>query len=1097
MNTLASGPNTASKLALGAALVCLMLITTYGQKPELVVQSGHSDTINSVAFSPNGEVLATGSTDKTIKLWDVATGLELRTLTGHADFVNSVAFSPDGKIVASGSRDKTVKLWNVSTGAELVTLKGHSDEVNTAVFSPDGKTVASAGGDKTIRVWDAPSGTLLRTLEGHKNMIHQVVFSPDGRLLASAGGFLLTDGNGHPRTDVSEDNTVRLWDIGTGAQLRVFNGHADQVWSVAFGPDGKTIASGSWDNVVKVWDVASGTVLQTLSGRSVRFSPDGKSLATGIAGGAIKLWNVGTGKESRTLIGHSDQISDLAFSPDGETLASGGNHTIILWHVSTGEQFHGISRQSAYLFSTAISPNGKTLASSRLDGSINVWDTSTGAGSRTLRGHSSAVLSIAFAPDGKILASASSGSIKLWDIGTGSELLTLKPRSEIVSVCFSPDGKILASGGWDKVVDLWDVRTGVLIKTLAGHTNAVNSIAFSPDGKMIASGSTDRTVKLWDIATGAEFGSLRESGYIVSVAFDPSGKILATGSYDKTVKLWDVASRAKLRTLAGHSDNITSVAFSHDGSLLASGSWDNTVKLWNASTGAELRTFRGHSGSVSSIALSPDNRFLVSVGFDASQKVWDVRSGKEVVAMFAFGDKDWIVVTPDGRFDGTPPAWDRVIWRFNNNTFDHAPVEAYFNEYYYPGLLKEIFDGSLPKASAEIGQKDRRQPKLVLRLAGSEPADANHPYAHALMRIVVSDAPAGAKDVRLFRNGFLIKAWQGDVMMGKDKVFLDASVPITAGSTEFTAYAFNKDDVKSRDAKMVLTDADLPVRKGVAYVLSIGVDRYANSGFDLKYAVADAQAFAGELKDQHAKIPNSDPSETTVLIDGNATKANILKAIADISAKILPEDSLTLYFAGHGTAQANRFYIIPHDLGFQGRRERLDGMGLKTILSHSISDEELRDVLEPIDARQIVLVIDACHSGQALEADEKRRGPMNSKGLAQLAYEKGMYILTAAQSYQAAKEATKLGHGFLTYALVEEGLKTDLADRDPKDGQVLLREWLDFATERVPQIQQVYDKARQLQQLDATRQADDNIQRPRVFYRREPDPHPMVVARIN
>ncbi|HEV8587364.1 MAG TPA: caspase family protein, partial [Pyrinomonadaceae bacterium] len=216
-----------------------------------------------------------------------------------------------------------------------------------------------------------------------------------------------------------------------------------------------------------------------------------------------------------------------------------------------------------------------------------------------------------------------------------------------------------------------------------------------------------------------------------------------------------------------------------------------------------------------------------------------------------------------------------------------------------------------------------------------------------------------------------------------------------------------------------------------------------------------------------------------------------------------PEDALVIFFAGHGTAQQNRFYLIPHDLGYAGSRTQLDNAGLQTILSHSISDEELERAVEGIDAGQMLLVIDACNSGQALEAEEKRRGPMNSKGLAQLAYEKGMYILTAAQSYQAAQEAARLGHGFLTYALVEEGLKTNAADKEPKDGQVLLREWLDYATERVPQMQEdeLTKQLRQGRQLDRIKFAetdsgtDRSVQRPRVFYRRETEPQPLVVAR--
>jgi uncharacterized caspase-like protein len=327
---------------------------------------------------------------------------------------------------------------------------------------------------------------------------------------------------------------------------------------------------------------------------------------------------------------------------------------------------------------------------------------------------------------------------------------------------------------------------------------------------------------------------------------------------------------------------------------------------------------------------------------------------------------------------------------------------------------------------------------------------------------------------------------------------LEATVPIVAGENRFTAYAFNRDSIKSSDTTLTVTGAESLKRKGIAYVLAVGVNEYANSQYNLKYANADAQDFAEELKRQQTKLGQYERVDVISLTDKGATKASILKSLTDLSTKIQPEDAVIIYFAGHGTAQGNRFYLIPHDLGYSGSRTQLDATGLQSILSHSISDEELEKAVEGIDAGQMLLVIDACNSGQALEAEEKRRGPMNSKGLAQLAYEKGMYILTAAQSYQAALEASKLGHGYLTYALVEEGLKTGAADTEPKDNQVLIREWLDYATNRVPQMQEenLVGK-RQLVQQETQGSQPIGVQRPRVFYRRETESQPLIISKTN
>jgi len=303
-------------------------------------------------------------------------------------------------------------------------------------------------------------------------------------------------------------------------------------------------------------------------------------------------------------------------------------------------------------------------------------------------------------------------------------------------------------------------------------------------------------------------------------------------------------------------------------------------------------------------------------------------------------------------------------------------------------------------------------------------------------------------------------------------------------------------------------------RKGTAYILALGVNRYANEQYNLKYAVPDARSFAEELHAQQAKLGIYERIETIVLADQEVTKENILLALKGLSsptpialppilAKIKqaqPEDAVIIFFAGHGTARGARFYLVPHDLGYSGSRTTIDGPAIETILAHSVSDLELESAIEGLDADRLMLVIDACNSGQALEAEEKRRGPMNSKGLAQLAYEKGLYILTAAQSYQAALEAAELGHGYLTYALVEEGLKQGLADRDAKDGAILGREWFNYATERVPEMQEKGMRSSRLLlfvETDANIKDPNkrNIQRPRVFYRRELESHPLVVAR--
>ncbi|MCA2509307.1 MULTISPECIES: hypothetical protein [unclassified Microcystis] len=549
---------------------------------------GHNMRVTSVSFSRDGRTLASGSRDNTIKLWNIRTGKEIRTLQGHNSRVSSVSFSRDGKTLASGSDDKTIKLWNVETGQEIRTFKGHNSIVYSVSFSRDGKTLASGSDDKTIKLWNVETGQEIRTFKGHNGSVFSVSFSPDGKTLATSSG----------------DNTIKLWNVETGQEIRTLSGHNSFVYSVNFSSDGKTLVTGSGDNTIKLWNVETGQEIRTLSGhnsfvRSVSFSSDGKTLATGSGDKTIKLWNIETGQEIRTFKGHNKPISSVSFSSNGKTLATGSDDkTIKLWNGSTGQAIRTLKGHNGSVFSVNFSSDGKTLATGSDDKTIKLWNVETGQEIRTLQGHNKPVTSVSFSRDGRTLASGSwDNTIKLWDIETGQEIRTLSGHNGYVySVSFSPDGKTLATGSGDKTIKLWNVETGQEIRTLKGHNGSVFSVNFSSDGKTLATGSDDKTIKLWNGSTGQAIRTLSGDNSIVfSVNFSSDGKTLATGSDDKTIKLWNVETGKEIHTLTGHDRSVTSVSFSPDGKTLASGSWDNTIKLWNGSNGWDLDALMGRS----------------------------------------------------------------------------------------------------------------------------------------------------------------------------------------------------------------------------------------------------------------------------------------------------------------------------------------------------------------------------------------------------------------------------------------------------------------------------------------------------------------------
>ncbi|WP_251960483.1 WD40 domain-containing protein [Nostoc commune] len=546
--------------------------------------TGHSSWVKSVAFSPDGQTLASGSDDQTVKLWDVHDGKCLKTLQGHSNWVRSVAFSPDGQTLASGSEDQTVKLWDVHTGKCLTTLQGNTNRVRTVAFSPDGETLASGSEKQTIKLWDIRDSKCLTTLQGHNNWVRSVAFSPDGKILASG----------------SDDKTVKLWDVRNGKCLKTLQGHTNRVWSVAFSPDGEILASGGDDQTVKLWDVSNGKCLKTFQGhsnrvKSVAFSPDGHTLASGSENQTVKLWDVYNGECLTTLQGHSNRVKSVAFSPDGHTLASGSEkQTVKLWDVRNDKFLRILEGHNSWVRSIAFSPDGEILASGSEKQTIKLWNVHTGQCLQRLQEHTNRIRSVAFSPDGEILASGSDDqTVKLWDVNTGKCLKTLLGHTSWVrSVAFSPDGHTLASGSENQKVRLWDISTGECVKTLQGHSNRIRSVTFSPDGQTLASGSDDQTIKLWDVYMGKCFATLQEhTNRVWSVAFSPDGQTLASASADQTVKLWDVHNGKCLKTLQG-ANWVRSVAFSLDGQTLICGSQDETIKLWDVLTGDCLRTLR-------------------------------------------------------------------------------------------------------------------------------------------------------------------------------------------------------------------------------------------------------------------------------------------------------------------------------------------------------------------------------------------------------------------------------------------------------------------------------------------------------------------------
>ncbi|KAF8535306.1 quinon protein alcohol dehydrogenase-like superfamily [Trichophaea hybrida] len=439
---------------------------------------GHTGSVNAVAYSPSGHILASASGDKNLALWDPSTGalrdLQLRcTLNGHSDWVRAVAFSPDGKLLATGSDDKSVKLWDILSGELRCTLCGHSDVVMAVAFSPDSQLLASGSRDHKLMLWGPSSEDLLGTLEGHSGSVKAVTFSPDGQLLATA----------------SADNTVRIWVTSSRALRSTFEGHSSTVNAMTFSPNGQLLASASSDKTCH-----SERHSQLVS--DVVFSPDGQHLASASYDNSVRIWTPLTGN-SRCLEGHTDWVNAVVYSLDGQQLASASNdNTVRIWNLATGDSIC-LTGHSSWVTAVAYSPDGQSLASGSLDRTVSIWSLSTGD-SRSLEGHSDWVNAVTFSPDRECVASASfDKTVRLWDPSTGTSC-TLKMHSRWVwAVALSPDGLLLASASDDKTVRIWDIKTEETIQKI-DIPNRVTELSFSRDGSTSTQTKDIDASKSWE-----------------------------------------------------------------------------------------------------------------------------------------------------------------------------------------------------------------------------------------------------------------------------------------------------------------------------------------------------------------------------------------------------------------------------------------------------------------------------------------------------------------------------------------------------------------------------------------------------------------------
>jgi len=611
---------------------------------------GHEGAVNSVAYSSDGLLLASASSDGTVRIWDMRTGEEMMSpLRGEDGAVWSVAIAPDCKSVVLGTESGSVRTWRfANTHIPVQRVNGHSAAVSSVSYSPNGCCLASGSLDHTVRLWNVETPHRPIVLKGHTDKVHTLAFSPDSLALATG----------------SEDQTIHIWDVTTGKlRYKSPQHHEKPIRSLCFLSDGQKIAAGSGDGIIlcKLRTERSAVLLHSSSSHvlSVNSSSDGNLIVSAygksVCISTLPRFRVKT--TSLILGGHTETVLAAAFSHNCLYIASAStDHTIRIWSSSRRLKVQPAAAHEA----TDNEPVSALFMSD----------------SRVLTGHSRSVSSIAVSPDSMVIVSGSTDrSVRIWDAQTGAAMLPplLGHTGGVHSVAISSDGRLIASGSLDNTVRLWDMQKGKAVgQNMQGHSDAVNAVVFSPDARWLASGSNDKTVRIWDVATqqASTVGPLFCHNAVLTVAISPNGRLVAAGDDGGYICIWQIETGQPAREpLHTHLSHVNSIAFSPDETfILSSGRHSRErAQIWNIDTGEQALTLNGHSKDVYSAVYSPDGRFIGTGADDMTVRIWDAVTGVPVAVLAGHNSTVWSVAfTPDSRSivsgsaDNMIRFWDRT-----------------------------------------------------------------------------------------------------------------------------------------------------------------------------------------------------------------------------------------------------------------------------------------------------------------------------------------------------------------------------------------------------------------------------------------------------
>ena len=584
----------------------------------------------------------------------------VRLFVGHTDSVTSVAISPDEKTMLSTSWDGVLMLWDIETGEILRQFEGHTNAINDVDFSADGRVAVSGSEDKTAILWDVQTGQIIRRFDSYNAAIVAVEFSPDGKSIVAAGW--------------NDDLPMIRWDIAMGQVIQRYEGNATGMQGLEFTPDGSAILSGSNDGILILWDAHTGQIIYQIdtgldegsgSLREIVISPDGLTAISGIENSEVLLWDLSIGELIRRY-SVDGGAQTVAFHPnDGSVFVGTGTSTLIHLDLETGEILNTFTGHNEVIMDVEIIANGRYAISASADKTLRLWELNQGQVIRRFSAPDALLFEVDISPDGRTALSGSTdGTVTLWDVETGEMIHRFTDDQPVMAVTYSPDGNTALTGGGYRFAQkvesghiiLWDMETGQEIRRFEGQPYVVYDVEFSPDGKRAVSSGNGAMVILWDVETGQELRRFED--YFVDspwpiesfwdVEFSPDGSTILAAYSKGPLILWDVETGEEINQLVGHVDaGATGITFSANGQRVVSGGWDTQAILWSMESGRIIRRFTNHVGPIGQIDFTPDEQLMLGGSGDGATTLWDVETG-EVIRRYNKGFVMKSVVNADG-----------------------------------------------------------------------------------------------------------------------------------------------------------------------------------------------------------------------------------------------------------------------------------------------------------------------------------------------------------------------------------------------------------------------------------------------------------------